>query len=159
MKITILPVSLLAAIAVSLSIPSLRADDAKPAAVSEEAALASFKKGAEEIKAMQKSGDKTDPLARLTLIKPMLAKMKAIKTEGLPADLKTAWEEMMVKTEEMAAIFKDMPEKAEEIKAWAQKTFSDPEVSKKLQKIGTEGKAAGKKMKEAAKKYGIEIPE
>ncbi len=159
MKITLLPASLLAAIAMAVSCPVLRADDAKPAAVSEEAALASFKKATEEIKAMQKSGDKSDPLGQLALFKPMLAKMKAVKTEGLPADLKTAWDEMMVKTEEMAAIFKDMPEKKEEIGAWAQKTFSDPEISKKMQKIATEGKAAGKKMKETAKKHGLDLPE
>jgi hypothetical protein len=128
------------------------------AAVSEKEALENFKKSALEIKAMSKAGkDDKDPMAQMAMVKPMLAKMQAIKTDGLPADLKAAWADMKVKVAEMADIMKDMPDKKEEIMAWAQKKFTDPAIAAKMQKMGDEGKAAGEKLKEVGKKYNLDM--
>jgi hypothetical protein len=128
------------------------------AAVSEKDAIEALKKDAVEIKAMAAAGkDSKDPMAQMTMIKPMLAKMQAIKTEGLPADLKTALVDAKAKIAEMAAIFKDMPEKKEEVMAWAQKAFTDPAIQQKMQKIGEEVKTTGEKLKEVSKKYGVDM--
>jgi hypothetical protein len=163
MKISLLLSSALAASTLFLTSCDKKGDDAKATgdgggAVSEKDALESFKKSAAEIKAMAAAGKESkDPMAQMGMVKPMLAKMQAIKTEGLPADLKAALTEAKAKVAEFAVIFKDMPEKKDEIAAWAQKTFTDPAIGPKMEKLGNEVKASGEKLKEVSKKYGADM--
>ncbi|HWB02688.1 MAG TPA: hypothetical protein VG796_06650 [Verrucomicrobiales bacterium] len=165
MKITRLLAAGFAASSIFLAACDKKGEDAKgggsggaSTTVSEKDAIEALKKDAAEIKAMSKAGEESkDPMAQMTMIKPMLAKMQAIKTEGLPADLKTALEEAKIKIGEMAVLFKDLPAKKEEVMAWAQKAFADPTLQTKMQKIGEEVKATGEKLKDVAKKYGVDM--
>jgi hypothetical protein len=125
---------------------------------SEKEALEDFKKSAEELNALTKEApDASDPMAGLTKVKTVSAKMDAIKTDGLPADLKEAFTAFRAKFNEMAAVLKGMPEKKEEMLAWAQKMMTDPELSAKMAKLGQELEPLGQKFTEVAKKHGIDV--
>lgn len=138
-----------------------KAGDAKSssggAAVSEKDALAGFKKAAEELNALTKEdAANPDPMGKMGKMKAVLAKVKAIKTDGLPADLKDAFTAFRGKLTEMGDLLKDMPEKKEDMLAWAQKLGTDPELGKKMGAIGGELGQLGEKFAEIAKKHGID---
>ena len=124
---------------------------------SEKEALADFKKSADELNAMTKEDPApTDPMAGMVKMKAIMAKVKAINTDGLPADLKEAFINFRNKLSEMADVVKDMPEKAEDRLAWAQKMMADPALGQKMDTLGQEVATLGEKMGEVAKKYGID---
>jgi hypothetical protein len=125
------------------------------AVVTEKDALERLKKDAAEVKALKKEGDAAkDQAEQMQAMKKVLAKAVSIKTEGLPADLKTDLAAMQVKMAEMAALIKDIPSKKEDMEAWGAK---NPDFGTKMQKIGEEGAAADKKLKETAKKYDVDL--
>lgn len=126
------------------------------AAVSEKDALDAFKKAAVEINALIAEGKAAgDPVAGLPKMKAAMEKMKAIKTEGLPADLKESFTAAMSGMGEMIALFKGMPADPAEIGPFMQKLMTDPKIAK----LGETSKAATAKFKEVAAKYGVEIAE
>ena len=84
-----------------------------------------------------------------------LEKMKAIKTEELPADLKESFTASMAGMGEMLTLFKGMPSDPAEIGPFMQKLMADPKIAK----LGETSKAATAKFKEIAAKYGVEIAE
>ena len=127
------------------------------AAVSEKQALEDFKKSAEELNALTKDdAAAADPMAGMAKMKTVVAKVNAIKTDGLPADLKEAFTNFRSKLGEMAGLLKDMPEKKEDMLAWAQKVAADPELGAKMGALGQEVGALGEKLGEVAKKHGID---
>ena len=133
-------------------------------ATSEKDALEAFKKQAAEIKdfADKNKPDGANPAAGMALIGQMVDKMKALKTDGLPADLKQAVADMNVALGKMNDVIKDLPKDAEGFqKAIMEKATKDPAFVQKFQtdmaKIGEEVKTAGEKLKEASKKHGIDF--
>lgn len=133
-------------------------------AASEKDALEAFKKQAAEIKdfADKNKPDGANPAAGMALIGQMVDKMKALKTDGLPADLKQAVADMNVALGKMNDVIKDLPKDAEGFqKAIMEKATKDPSFVQKFQgdmaKIGEEVKTAGEKLKEVSKKHGIDF--
>ncbi|MEQ1854167.1 MAG: hypothetical protein ABMA01_21560, partial [Chthoniobacteraceae bacterium] len=90
---------------------------AAPAVIDEKTAIANFKT---EVEAVGKWIDEkqktapTDPVAGMAMMGEVIGKIKAVKTDGLPADLKGAWGEMGGVLTEMGDIFKNMPPKTPE---------------------------------------------
>ena len=125
-------------------------------AVSEKAALDAFKKSAEELNALTKEEPNADPMAGMAKMKTVMARVNAIKTDGLPADLKEAFTGFRSKLSEMVGLLKDMPEKKEDMLAWAQKMAADPALGAKMAAIGQEVGVLGEKLSEVAKKHGID---
>jgi hypothetical protein len=121
-----------------------------------------------EVEALMKEGAAaaaTNPMAQLVPMKALCAKMQAIKTDGLPADLKEAWDGMAASFGKMADLFKDFPDKPDDMGPWIVKNVgSDPakvqqwsaEFGAKLAAISQGGDAAEKKLTEVAQKYGID---
>ncbi len=128
-------------------------------ATSEKEALDAFKAKVEEIKQLSKAGEaesQGNPMGGMGKLKQIMAKVAEIKTDGLPADLKEAFTVAQSKMAGMAEIFKDMPEKQEEMMAWMMKLGTDPAIKEKMETLQKEGDAAFEKLKEVGKKYGIE---
>lgn len=128
-------------------------------AVSEKDAIESFKKEILEVKAMtdkEKAAAEADPIASMGKMKEVMARVKAIKTDGLPADLKEAFTTAMGKMSALVDVFKDLPEKKEDQMAWMMKLGTDPTFQEKMKTLTEEGDAAFEKLKEIGKKYGIE---
>src|SRR5262245_11625103 len=79
------------------------------------AALEAFKKEMLTLEAFvkqQEAAAKDNPLAGVPMIRGIVSKLKAVKTEGLPADLKAGYEGFVAVISKMADLFKDWPEKA-----------------------------------------------
>ncbi len=131
---------------------------AAPVTAEEKAALSNFKTQIDEaskwIEEKQK-GSPADPAAGIAMVTKIIAKLKSIKGDGLPADLKGAWGEMTVVLGEMGEVFKGMPKfdgaKPEE----SQKVMQ--EFLPKMMAIQGKIEPIGKKLKELGTKYGIEM--
>ena len=95
-------------------------------------------------------------MAGMAKMKTVMARVNAIKTDGLPADLKEAFTGFRSKLSEMVGLLKDMPEKKEDMLAWAQKMAADPALGAKMAAIGQEVGVLGEKLSEVAKKHGID---
>ncbi len=95
-------------------------------------------------------------MAGMAKMKTVMARVNAIKTDGLPADLKEAFTGFRSKLSEMVDLLKDMPEKKEDMLAWAQKMAADPALGAKMAAIGQEVGVLGEKLSEVAKKHGID---
>lgn len=129
------------------------------AAVTEKAAIEAFKKAGLEMKTFMddfQAKTKSGPPSQ-EMIDGVMAKMKAMPTSGLPADLKSAFEGIRGSMEKMFGILKDIPKDPAEIQ---KKMTENPEfmkpIQEKMEAIQKEGDAAQKKMTEVAKKYGLE---
>ena len=130
----------------------------------EKAALAAFKAQAVALKewALKNEPDKTNPAAAIGMIGQMIEKLKGLKTDGLPADLKTAVNNMIAATGKMADVTKDFPKDQEGfMKFMTEKATADPTFGQKfgeqMSAIGKEVETAGNALKEAGKKYGIDL--
>ena len=105
----------------------------------------------------QEKGLKENPMGGIALMKELVTKVQAVKTDKLPSDLKEAFTGFSTVLGEMGAtIFKDAPEKAEEMLPFMMKLAQDPDFQTKMEKLGKAGDAASAKLKEVAKKYGID---
>jgi hypothetical protein len=117
----------------------------------EKTALEEFKKDVASIKAFaaeKKSAIKgNDEAAGKAAMKEMMAKIKGIKTDGLPADLKDPWTAQVGNMETFVeAMTAGEPTDA------AKKA----EMEKKMAALFPKMEADTKKLDEAGKKYGIE---
>lgn len=135
------------------------------AAVSEKDALEAFKRTAMDLKteskAMKEGGD---PMSMMSQAKAMFGKLVAMKSDGLPADLKAALTTAQAKLSTATAALKDLPNNADELKALVAKAATDPTVAEKLTKAGEafgkimqEADPLMKKLAEVAKKYNIDL--
>ena len=128
------------------------------APVSEKDAIEGFKKGVMEIDGlmgeMKAAGN---PATGMPKLKEAIAKMASLKTDGLPADLKSAFEGVKGNVMEMADIFKGMPEKAEDAEAFMGKLMQDKALGEKMQKSREAGIELKAKFKEALAKIGVEL--
>ena len=131
---------------------------AAPVTPEEKAAISNFKTQIEETSKWIEEKQKevtTDPAAGIALVGDIIAKLKAIKSDGLPTDLKDAWGEMTVVLGEMGEVFKGMPKmdgtKPEEM----QKVMG--EFLPKMMAIQGKVAPVSKKLKELGTKYGVEM--
>jgi hypothetical protein len=141
----------LAAIATTLNFSGCSRD--------EKTALEEFKKDTLEIKTWsddQEKKAKGDPMASMTMMKDLVAKMKSIKTDGLPADLKEAWTTALADFDQVALVTADIPKDLTKISADPALAQKMGEVQKKMMELAPKLMADSKKLEEAAKKYGIE---
>jgi len=130
----------------------------------EKSALEGFKKDVAALKTWTDEMDKKiaeNPLAGFTAIGDMAAKMKAVKTDELPADLKEPWTGLIAAVDKMVALVAVFPKDPAEIeKFMAKKSSEDPkfmdDFGNKMQAIETETKPILEKLKAASDKYGIE---
>jgi hypothetical protein len=135
-------------------------------AVSEKDALARLKTDMLALKAETESmkPDPANPMGMLAPLKGMLNKIIALKTDGLPADLKAALIEAQAKVTAAKEMFKDVPD-VSDMQALNEKLTADPALAAKLQKAMTEDlpkvmQAVGPAMNnvgEVAKKHGLNI--
>ena len=135
-------------------------------AVSEKDALARFKTDMLALKAETESmkPDPANPMGMLAPLKVMLNKIVALKTDGLPADLKAALLETQAKVAAAKEMFKDVPE-VSDMAALTEKLTANPALAAKLQKVMTEDLPkvmqdvgpAMEKVGEVAKKHGLDI--
>jgi hypothetical protein len=132
---------------------------ATAAATNEKAAFENFKKEAGEVakwaEAKMKeaqAGAAGNPLGSMTAMGEVFDKLRAIKTDGLPADFKGAWGEMGDVFGEMSTIVKGIKiEKPED----ALKVMT--ELGPKMQAVQAKIEPVSKKFEEIAKKYGIDM--
>ena len=150
---------LLAAAAVAFTaILPLRAEEA------DKAALDSFKKemaGIEAYTKEQEAAIKENPMAGITMIRSIVVKVKAVKTDGLPADFKEAYGKFSAVLSKMGDMFKDWPEKPADMQAFiVKKSTEDPKFMEdfggKMTAIEAEMAPVIAKLDELGKKYGIE---
>lgn len=129
-----------------------------PAVVDEKTAIANFKSDVESaskwIEEKQKSVV-SDSAAGVALMGEIIAKLKAIKTDGLPADLKGAWSDMGGVMTEMGDIFKNMPPKTPEKPEDAMKAMG--EIMPKMMALQAKMEPAAKKLQEVGVKYGLDM--
>ena len=149
--------TLITAIAVTLTaICPLRADEA--------AALEGFKKEMSGIEAYTKEQEAAlqgNPMAGIAMIRNIVAKVRLVKTEGLPADLKEGYSNFVGVLTKMGDLFAGWPEKAEDMQAFiVKKATEDPKFmdsfGEKMQAMETEMAPVMAKLEELGKKYGLE---
>ncbi len=147
--------AILLAIAVAFGAnTSLRAD----------AALDGFKKEMEALEAYTKQQEaalKENPMGGIAMIRNMIGKIKAVKTDGLPDDLKAGFGDFVTAISKVGDIFKDWPEKPEEMMAFVQKKAAeDPKFmeafGEKMAGIEKEMQPAIEKLDALGKKYGLD---
>lgn len=131
---------------------------------SEKTALEEFKADAIKIKQWQDTNkpDASDPMGGMAMIGQAAEKMKAVRTDGLPADLKDAYSKFLTAIGKMQDVIKDFPkDQAGFMKFMTEKAQADPEFGTKFQQkmetIGKEVETAGNHLKETGKKYGIDL--
>jgi hypothetical protein len=128
-------------------------------------AVAGFKKEMAALEAYvkeQEAGLKTNPMAGIAMIRGIVSKLKAIKTDGLPADLQTGYTEFVAAISKMGDLFKGWPDKAEDMQRFIGKNLSeDPKYMDKFgEKMAALEKAmqpAVAKLDELGKKYGLDM--
>jgi hypothetical protein len=158
MKIQSIPA--IVAIAASLA---LMGCDKKPAGggapvVDEKTAIANFKAEVESVGKWIEEKQKTepaDPAAGAAMMGEVIGKIKAVKTDGLPADLKDAWGEMGVVLTEMGELFKGMPTGATDKPEDAMKALG--EMMPKMMAMQAKMEPISKKLEEVGKKYGLDM--
>jgi hypothetical protein len=133
-------------------------------AVSETDALATYKADALAIKEWSEKNepDAANPVGGIAMIGQMVDKMKAMRTAGLPADLKAAHEKMVAAMGKMQDATKDFPKDAAGFqKFMIEKATADPQFGEKFQtEMGTiakEVEAAGEALKTAGTKHGLDL--
>lgn len=128
------------------------------------AALDAFKKEMVAIEAYTKEQEATlkdNPMAGIAMIRNIVGKLKAVKTDGLPADLKAGYGDFVTVMVKMGDIFKGWPDKPEQMVEFIQKKAAeDPKFmesfGEKMAALEKEVEPAIKKLDELGKKYGLE---
>ena len=126
--------------------------------VDEKTAIANFKTEVEAaVKWMEEKQKttQTDPVAGMAAMGEMIGKFKAVKTDGLPADLKGAWGEMTGVLGEMGDIFKGLPTAQPANPEDAMKAVG--ELMPKLMAMQGKIEPVAKKLEELGKKYGLDL--
>ena len=100
---------------------------------------------------------KCNPVAGMRMMKLTTAKLAAVRTDGLPEDLRNAYDRMARFWTATGEVYSDMPEEDAAVEAWARKKFSDPKFAEKFKPIMEEGRAAGAELTRVTKKYNIEL--
>lgn len=141
--------------ALVLSVTGCNKSDAE-----EKAAVENLKKEVESFDVWMKERGKamlTDPKSAIAAMSEMVTKLKAIKIDDLPADLKSAWSDFVVKFDQMSVV---MAEITGDPMATAKKALTDPAFRQntmaKMKTITDEMKPIAERLKETGKKYGIE---
>ena len=143
------------AIAMAMAfIMPLRADEA----------LDGFKKemtGIEAFVKEQEAGLKANPMAGIAMIRNIVAKLQAVKTDALPADLKGGFIDFVAAISKMGDMFKGWPEKPEEMQGFiVKKLGEDPKYMDafgvKMAALEKEVQPAVTKLDALGKKYGLE---
>ena len=130
----------------------------------EKAALEGFKKEVATLKTWTDEMDKKvseNPLAGFTAIGEMATKLKAIKTDELPADLKEPFAGLVGAVDKMVEVVAIFPKDGSKIEEFMTKKLAEnpkfmDEFGAKMEAIETETKPILEKLKAAADKYGIE---
>ena len=124
----------------------------------EKTALANFKTGVETIGTWIEEKQKaagSDPSAKRAIVGEIVGKLQAVKTDGLPAELKGAWDEMNVVLAELGEVCKTMPEidaaKPEEMGSLMQ------DFLPKIVAIQTKVEPVAKKLQDVGVKYGLDL--
>jgi hypothetical protein len=146
-------------IALAVALTSLQ-----PGILRADAALDAFKKDMEALEAYtkeQEAAAKTNPMAGIAMIRNIVAKLKAVKTEGLPADLKAGYGEFVAVIAKMGDLFAGWPDKAEDMQTFiVKKMGEDPKFmevfGEKMAGLEKEMQPAIAKLSELGKKYGFE---
>lgn len=147
--------TLITAIAVTLTaLCPLRADEA----------LDTFKKEMEGVEAYVKEQEAAlqgNPMAGIAMIRNIIAKVRLVKTDGLPADLKAAYGDFVKVLAKMGDLFVGWPEKADEMQAFiVKKATEDPKFMEsfggKMEELEKEMGPVTAKLDELGKKYGLE---
>ena len=141
------------AMAIAFIMP-LRADEA----------LDGFKKemtGIEAFVKEQEAGLKANPMAGIAMIRNIVAKLQAVKTDALPADLKGGFIDFVAAISKMGDMFKGWPEKPEEMQGFiVKKLGEDPKYmdafGAKMAALEKEVQPAVTKLDALGKKYGLE---
>ncbi len=138
--------------------PSITAAPAAPTTTEEKTALANFKTQIEEAGKWIEEKQKTaaaDPTAGIAMVSEIIARLKAIKTDGLPADLKAAWGEMGGVLTEMGEVFKGFQVPKTDKPEDAMKALG--EIMPKLMAIQGKMEPISKKLQEVGTKYGLDM--
>lgn len=109
----------------------------------------------------QEEAMKDNPMGGLVLIRSVVEKIKLVKTDALPADLKEGWAGFAKAMGKFGDLFNGWPEKAADVEAFvAKKIEADPkfaeELETKIAAIDKELEPAIAKLDELGKKYGLE---
>ncbi len=126
----------------------------------QQAAVENFKKEASGIDAWMKDKQKEagrNPMAGLAIMKELVAKLKGLKNENLPPDLKDAYSDFVAKIGKMEGLLSEIGSNPAEM---IKKAASDPNFmttfGERMKAIEAEVKPAVDRLKEVGKKYGIE---
>ena len=130
----------------------------------EKAALAAFGKEMLAIEAFTKEQEalaKENPMAGISMIRKIVEKLREVKTDGLPTDLKAGFWEFTGVIGKMGDLFKGWPEKAEEMQAFVLKKVGEnpkfmEDFGAQMAVIEKEMQPAIKKLDELGKKYGLD---
>src|SRR5688572_1095906 len=115
--------------------------------VGEKAALDAFKADVKAIKDWTEKNQPDNPAAGMAMVAEMATKLKAVRTQGLPADLNAAFQKMLAVMDKVQAALKEMPTDA---------TPPDASFQAKMEAIDKEGDAAAEELKTVGKKYGLD---
>ncbi|MEO6785980.1 MAG: hypothetical protein ABI318_07590 [Chthoniobacteraceae bacterium] len=124
----------------------------------EKTAIATFKTGVESVTNWmdeQKKTSSKDPMAAMVVMSEMVTKMKAIKTDGLPADLKGAWGEMCGVLTELGDVLKGLPTTKPEKPEDAMKAMG--EIMPKMMALQTKVMPIAEKLQKVGTKYGLDM--
>jgi hypothetical protein len=128
---------------------------AGPVVVDEKTALANFKTEIETAGTWIEEKQKSMPGDPAAMVGEVIGKLKAVKTAGLPADLKGAWADMNAALGELGEVFKGMPKmdalKPEEMR----KVMED--LMPKLMAIQAKVEPVAAKLQEIGMKYGLDM--
>ena len=127
-------------------------------------ALDGFKKEMTALEASikkQEAALKGNPMGGIAMLRGIISTLKAVKTDGLPDDLKLGYMEFVVAISKMGEVFKDWPDKPEEMQAFiVKKIGEDPKYmdafAVKMTALEKEIQPASAKLEAIGKKYGLD---
>ena len=145
---------------VAISAASLSISGCSKSEAEQKAAVENLKKEVEGIDVWMKEKGKallSDPKSGMAAMSEMVAKFKAIKSENLPDDLKSAWGDFVTKFDQMSVV---MAEIAGDPMETAKKALTDPAFRQntlaRVKTITEEMKPIAERLKVTGQKYGIE---
>ena len=97
-----------------------------------------------------------NPLALAGSLKGLGEKVKGIRTDKLPPELREAFGDLGEAFGDAGSVLKEVPTKPDEMLPFILKSAQDPEFLAKVQRLLVAGNAAAARLRETGKKYGIE---